>query len=165
MNIIFQVPFNTLILKQQKMKLPKLSLSNGFFAGLFAGAAFIVAIAFTFKPAGLPAKDGIDPIGISQGNALIRKYLDGAVETKEVVKGMVVMKSQFEAMNKLYWENPELAGFRIYFGKDTAGIPKAVVVGIDEAGKDVVSGSLFSTPGDATGLCPRFCDDQSPLVK
>jgi len=96
---------------------------------------------------------------------MVKSYLREALPTNLVVKGMVLMKPQFEAMNKLYWENPELSGFRIYFGKDTAGIQKAIVVGIDEAGKDVVSGSVFSTPGDATGLCPRFCDDQSPLVQ
>ncbi|HRZ43295.1 MAG TPA: hypothetical protein P5228_11405 [Bacteroidales bacterium] len=147
------------------MKLLKSALPKGFFAGLFAGAALIAAVAFTHQPAGMPAKDGIDPITATQGNAMVKSYLREALPTNLVVKGMVLMKPQFEAMNKLYWENPELSGFRIYFGKDTAGIQKAIVVGIDEAGKDVVSGSVFSTPGDATGLCPRFCDDQSPLVQ
>ncbi len=139
--------------------------SNGFFAGMLAGAALIAAVAFTHQPAGMPAKDGIDPITVTQGNGMVKSYLREAQATNQVVKGMVVMKTQFEAMNKLYWENPDLAGFRIYFGKDTAGIQKAIVVGIDEGGKDAVSGTVYSTPGDATGLCPRFCDDRSPLVQ
>lgn len=147
------------------MKLLKLTPSKGFFAGLIAGIVAMAALAFSLQPAGLPAKDGIDPISVSVGNAMLKSYLREALPTSQVVKGMVVMKPQFEAMNKLYWENPELAGFRIYFGKDTAGFAKAVVVGIDEGGKDAVMGSVYSTPGDATGLCPRFCDDRSPLVQ
>lgn len=147
------------------MKLLKLTHSKGFFAGLIAGMVTMAALAFTLKPDGVPAKDGIEPISVSQGNAMLKNYLREAQATNMVAKGMVVMKPQFEAMNKLYWENPELTGFRIYFGKDTAGLPKAIVVGIDEGGKDAVTGSLYSTPGDATGLCPRFCDDQSPLVQ
>lgn len=146
------------------MKQFKLIPSKGFFTGLIAGAVLVGIFAFAQHPGSYFSRD-LEKVTVSQGKAMIVGYQKEASSTNAVVKGMVIMKPQLEAMNALSQENMQLAGFRVYFGKDSMNNQKAIVVGIDESGKDDVNASVYSTLGDATGLCPRFCDDQSPLVQ
>jgi hypothetical protein len=55
---------------------------------------------------------------------------------------------------------PGCIALRIYHGKNEDGSPSLVLVGIDEAGKDMTSGSLM----ERMQPCPPFCDSNSELL-
>lgn len=54
---------------------------------------------------------------------------------------------------------PGCAALRIYYGRDEAGGPTLVLVGVDAAGADLTEGSLleWGTP------CPPFCSEPNAL--
>jgi hypothetical protein len=56
---------------------------------------------------------------------------------------------------------PGCARLRIYQGKNEDGTPSLVLVGVDAAGKDMVSGSIM----DKVQPCPPYCDVTSDLLK
>lgn len=145
------------------MKKNRHSLFTGFFAGLLAGASLLSILAFANRQQSPSNAEGFELITSAQAETQIHDYRKDATPVNQVIKGFVINKSQFEAMEFLTIENPSLSGFRIYFGKDSTGTSTAIVLGVDANGKDHIKGSLFTTSALTAGLCPRLCDTESPF--
>jgi len=54
---------------------------------------------------------------------------------------------------------PGCVALRIYYGRDEAGAPTLVLVGMDANDKELTGGVLL----DVIFPCPPFCEDASPL--
>jgi hypothetical protein len=50
-------------------------------------------------------------------------------------------------------------GMRIYYGQDTAGVKKLVLVGVDGNGNDLVNGVIL----DKGFPCPMYCSSSNSL--
>jgi len=50
---------------------------------------------------------------------------------------------------------------RIYHGRDEAGKPNLVLVGVDKAGKDMTKACIMERSAD----CPPYCDSSSTLIQ
>jgi hypothetical protein len=135
----------------------------GFLTGLVFGISVIGFYSFSNGPAH-PSPGG-DPSAISAETArlLVKNYLADAAPATGVIKGFTVDRSLLASMNTLAGENTALAGFRVYFGKNADG-KTAVLVGVDNLGKDLVRNTIFSTNAKQTGICPPICDVASPLI-
>jgi hypothetical protein len=56
--------------------------------------------------------------------------------------------------------HPDCKALRIYHGKNEDGSPSLVLVGVDAAGKDMISSSIM----EKIRPCPPYCDDGSELL-
>lgn len=52
-------------------------------------------------------------------------------------------------------------GIRIYYALDPKGVKQLIIVGADEAERDLFEGKL----AERSWPCPPFCDSNSPLSK
>jgi glyceraldehyde-3-phosphate dehydrogenase/erythrose-4-phosphate dehydrogenase len=68
-------------------------------------------------------------------------------------------------MNNIFQENSNLAGFRIYFGKDNNSNNVAIVVGVNSNGTDAVNNPIYSFVSQNTNACPPVCDSNSPITR
>jgi hypothetical protein len=142
------------------MKTNKYFLSVlGFFAGIIAGVSFLGLLSFSGGPG---AGGGLVPITASEAKGYIGNYKADAV-VNTVVTGFTIDRGQLEAMNAIARENPELAGFRVYMGKDNTSRRLGIVVGVDKAGKDAVNGTVYNTDAGSLSPCPPVCDVSSPI--
>jgi hypothetical protein len=136
----------------------------GFFAGLVVGISIIGLLAFTNAPVRPAPGAGIIVITVAEAHGFVNNYLKDAAPINQVVKGFTIDKAQLAAMKSLSEENPALTGFRIYFGKDNSAKRVGIVVGVDNAGKDAVTGSILNTESQNLSPCPPVCDVNSPIV-
>jgi len=58
-------------------------------------------------------------------------------------------------------KQPGCAGIKIYRGKAEKGTHHFVMVGVDQEGKDLVSGGVM----EQCHPCPPYCDETSPLLR
>jgi hypothetical protein len=56
---------------------------------------------------------------------------------------------------------PGCKRLRLYFAAEEKSTPTVVLVGVDEAGKDMVQGTI----AERIGFCPPFCDGASELLQ
>jgi hypothetical protein len=105
----------------------------------------------------------IQPVAVDDAKVLLRNYQATAVTPVVPVKGVYLDRSQFEAMKQLVADDPNLPGFRIFFGKETTGVNVGIVVGVDGNNTDQVTKRMFKTDSAKTGPCPPVCDKNSPI--
>jgi hypothetical protein len=92
-----------------------------------------------------------------QVGSYMTNYRITAKPYQDTLKGFNVDIRQFNAMNCLFDKNPQLAGFRVYFGKDVAGANTSMIVGLDNSGNDVRT-LIYGTSYKYSGPCPPICD-------
>lgn len=105
----------------------------------------------------------INPIAIDDARILLRNYQASAATPAVPVKGVFLDRSQFEAMKQLVEANPKLPGFRVLFGRETAGSNVSIVLGVDGNNRDLVNNQIYVTQSPKTGPCPPICDATSPI--
>ena len=135
----------------------------GFLSVIIVGISMIGLLAFT--SAATPASDGVSPITATDANRYFKNYMANSTATNQVIKGFTVDKSQLDAMNRIAQENPNLTGFRVYFGFDSNSRKIAIVVGVDNSGKDAVTTTIYNTASQNTNPCPPICDITSTITK
>jgi hypothetical protein len=92
-----------------------------------------------------------------QVGTYMKNYRSTATAFQDTLKGFNVDIRQFYAMSCLFDKNPQLAGFRVYLGKDAAGSNTSMIVGLDINGQDVRT-LLYGTTFKYSGPCPPICD-------
>jgi hypothetical protein len=135
-----------------------------FSAGLIAGISIVGLLSFTKGPAAPVPDGGMVPVTAETAKMYVKNYLADAAPVNVKIKGFTIDKSQLEAMNAIFKENPALAGFRVYMGKDQAARRTGIVVGSDATGKDAYKNTIFSTDSQNLSICPPICDSHSPIA-
>ena len=146
------------------MKNKYLFTSMGFLTGLFLGISIIGLFSFTKAPFMSAPGGGIVPISSSDAHNYYKNFQSNATPFNQVINGFTIDKAQLDAMNSISRENPELMAFRIYMGKDNNSKKIAVVVGVDDAGKDAIRNTIFNTAMLNLSPCPPVCDVSSPII-
>lgn len=129
----------------------------GFFGGMIAGIALIGLWSFT------PAATGMVSISVTEAKTYLNNYLTDAAPVNGVIKGFTIDKEQFDAMSAIAKGNAGISGFRVYMGKDNSSRKIGIVVGIDELGKEAVTGTIYGTDSKSLSPCPPICDVNSPI--
>ena len=137
----------------------------GFLAGMLLGFSVFGLLSFSNGPGSAGSGPGIVPISAAEAQTFLHNYMSDATAINEVIKGFTIDKTQLEAMNAISKENPNLAGFRIYLGKDNTSRKIGIVVGIDNDGKDAVNGKVYNTDRGVLSPCPPVCDVSSSIIK
>ncbi len=135
-----------------------------FLTGLFSGISIIGMYSFTGAPSSPPAAGKNTPVSAAEAHTCFVSYMADAVPMNAVIKGFTLDKAQLDAMNAISKENADLAGFRIYMGKDASAKRIGIVVGVDNTGKDAIKNTIFSTDSRQLSPCPVVCDVSSPIV-
>jgi hypothetical protein len=136
-----------------------------FLAGIVSGISIVGLLAFKNAPAPSASGSGIAPISSTDANQYYKNYLASATIYNHVIDGLVIDKTQLDAMNAIFQENNSLTGFRIYFGKDNNSNNVAIVVGVNGSGKDAVGNTIYNTVSYSTNACPPVCDNTSPIIR
>jgi hypothetical protein len=136
-----------------------------FLTGMISGISVIGLLAFSNAPEAPAPGGAIVPITSASAQTYFRNYLAGATTFNQVIKGFMVDKAQLDAMNNISKENPDLVGFRIYFGKDSNAKKIGIVVGVDATGKDAIKNTIFNTDSPISSPCPPICDTSSPITQ
>jgi hypothetical protein len=136
----------------------------GFITGIAAGISVVGLLSFSGGPATPVPGGGLAPITTDMAHSYLLKYLSDAAPVATVVKGFTIDKIQLDAMNAIAKENPDLAGFRIYMGKDNAAKRIGIVIGVDANGNDAIKNTVFSTDAAKLSPCPPICDVTSPIT-
>ncbi|MEI6883668.1 MAG: hypothetical protein WCO02_04230 [Bacteroidota bacterium] len=136
-----------------------------FLTGIVSGISIVGLLAFQNAPAPSASGGGMTPISTVDANQYFKNYLAGAANYNQVIDGLVIDRTQLDAMNAIAQENSGLTGFRIYFGKDNNSNSVAIVVGINSSGKDAVGNTIYNTPSGSTNACPPVCDNSSPITR
>ena len=137
----------------------------GFMSGILLGFSVLGLFSFSNGPGSAGSGPGIVPISAADAQTFLRNYMSDAIAINAVIKGFTIDKAQLEAMNAISKENPNLAGFRVYLGKDNSSRMIGIVVGIDSEGKDAVNGKVYNTDRGALSPCPPVCDVSSSIIK
>ncbi len=136
----------------------------GFFAGIVFGVSIIGLYSFSNGPASEASGSGVVAVSADIAKSYCRNYLADATPMTQVIKGFTIDKVQLDAMNLIAKENPQLAGFRIYIGKDNTTKKIAIVVGVDNLGVDAVKNTIYTTDSQKLSPCPPICDVSSPIL-
>ena len=112
-------------------------LAVTFISGIVLGISTIALFSFTNSSPVSASISGSSKIGVPEANALFKNYFNSAAPSNAVFKGFAINKDQLSAINSLSAENPGLAGFRVYMGKDITSGNVGIVVGVNESGLDV----------------------------
>ena len=136
----------------------------GFLTGTVFGISIICFMSFTNSQASPGQASSLISITTTQAHTYFTNYMANAVPYNQVIKGLNIDKAALTAMNSISVENPALAGFRIYFGKDGNGKNIGIVVGVDGSGLDDVKSSVINTDSPKTSPCPPICDVNSPII-
>ena len=92
-------------------------------------------------------------------------FMDHPVDPDEPIEAIYINLDQLEAMRLLLESNPELKGFRLYYGQmgdENKPEPISMVVGVMEQELDELS-IIFRTVRTGASLCPTICDASSPI--
>ncbi|MEE4259088.1 MAG: hypothetical protein V2I62_04960 [Bacteroidales bacterium] len=133
-----------------------------FLTGVLFSGILITSYAFINESA-LPQDAIYQSVTLNDAVALTKEYAKNAQPLDKVFKGFAVNLDQFAAMNKIYQQNQNVSGFRLYSGETRGGDKKSIIVGISASGKDETSGTIYSAPVFDSGPCPTVCDTHSPL--
>lgn len=147
------------------MKKNKIALAIiPFFIGIAFGISLFALLSFS------RTDDPPDPqtltitMPVDNANFLYKNYISTASVVSTPIKGFNVDLQQLDAMNRLVRENPSLAGFRIYLGRDGSKNQVGIVVGVDSQGLDAASKNIYRTVSPSSGTCPFVCDRSSPIT-
>jgi hypothetical protein len=133
-------------------------------------------IAALTKPVYMPLFDTDHKISLKRSiemTSLYRKNKEKILLPDVLGKNILPISETFnrEAIDRLLAQ-PNCAGLRIYYSMDESLKLHAIIVGVDEANKDILPSSTESKEGDDDGgeivedgvLCPPNClKDPSPL--
>jgi hypothetical protein len=133
-------------------------------------------IAALTKPVYMPLFDTDHKISLKRSiemTSLYRKNKEKILLPDVLGKNILPISETFnrEAIDRLLAQ-PNCAGLRIYYSMDESLKLHAIIVGVDEANKDILPSSTESKEGDDDGgeivedgvLCPPNCPkDPSPL--
>jgi hypothetical protein len=148
------------------MKMNKFAMvSVAFILGAMSVISFLALVSFTGMSVPMAKSNEVSPILATDANTLLKEYLKTAGTPAKPINGVFLDKQELEAMNRLAGENPNLAGFRIYFGKETSGLLVGLVVGVDDNYSDLTANSIYKTDSPKTGPCPPVCDKNSTIIK
>ncbi|MEI6901427.1 MAG: hypothetical protein WCL00_16240 [Bacteroidota bacterium] len=146
-------------------KIKGLLPSTNFIMGLALGILLFATYSFTKStPVGSPPET-LTSISVSDANILVKHYLATASIPTIPVKGFTLDTLQLNAMKLILKENPNLAGFRVYLGKDMNGVMAGIVTGVDNKGSDAITNTIYKTYSVGVGPCPIVCDVKSPITK
>jgi hypothetical protein len=134
-------------------------VSVAFISGAIIGITFLALVGFTGMS--VPTAPPISP---GDANTLFKEYLKTAPTPTKPIYGVFLDKNELAAMNQLAGDNQNLAGFRIYFGKETSGPQVGIVVGVDDHYADVTA-TILKTDSPKAGPCPTVCDNTSPIIR
>lgn len=124
---------------------------------------------FSGAPAGPASPANPNKISKDKAKSYMATYRNSAAPLNSVAEGVIIERSQLEAINSLdslnsiVNEDASIGSFRVYFGKDEVGTDVSVVVGVDEDGTDM-TGTIYSTARGTGGLCPPMCDATGTLT-
>jgi hypothetical protein len=135
----------------------------GFAAGILFGFAIIALYSFTSGPASAGG-GAIVPISAADAKTYVSNYMSDATAVNDIIKGFTIARGQLDAMNAIAKENPGVAGFRVYLGKDNEARNVGIVIGIDGQGKDALNGKVYNTDAGSLSPCPPVCDVSSPIA-
>jgi hypothetical protein len=135
-----------------------------FLTGMVSGVSIIGLLAFTNGASAPAPAVPIVAVSAAEAHGYFTNYMSGATAMNQVIKGFTVDKAQLDAMNSISAANPGLTSFRIYFGRDSRANKVGIVVGVDDAGRDAVNGTIYSTEAPKSSPCPPICDTSSPII-
>lgn len=130
-----------------------------FVAGILIGVTSLTLVSFS-GPSSLPVE--MEKLSVTQANTFLKSYLKSAQSINGPLKAMLIDKDQYSAMNRLLTENPNLAGFRIYMGKDATNAKIGMVVGVNSSGNDLTN-TIYRSNGTNLSPCPPICDATSTI--
>jgi len=137
---------------------PFLSFLTGI---LFSGILFT---SYAFINESAPPQDmNYQAVSLENAVALTKEYSKNAQPLNKVFKGFSVNLDQLAAMNKIYQQNQNVSGFRLYSGETRGGDKESIIIGVNANGKDETSGVIYRSPVFDSGPCPTVCDTHSPL--
>lgn len=149
-------------MKRFRITLPLITFIAGIVVGL--GILGVSSIQGSSPQSDLPR--GVTPVSTSVANSAFRLYYSSAQVPTEKFKGFYFDTTQLNAVNYLHKIYKSVPGFRLYLAKDaTSGKFGSIIVGVDNAGKDAVSGAIYMTTVTNPGPCPYVCDEASPIIK
>lgn len=110
---------------------------------------------------GIPSDTtGIRPISVQTANTYFKTYLTSFISV-DTVKGIAINADQFAAMQLIANSDTSVHGFRIYMGMDSI-TPVRMVVGTGSPDK---VRTIYVTTDENSGICPRVCDNESPIIE
>ncbi|MFO7722432.1 MAG: hypothetical protein R6V49_04325, partial [Bacteroidales bacterium] len=103
-------------------------------------------------------------IDIDMARQLFRNYIERSQnQENEVYLAFSVNKCQFRVMQDIL-SNPKAVATRFYPGIDNENEEVYALCGVDIQGNDI-SSKVLLTDGYLAGLCPRYCDEYSALLR
>jgi len=133
--------------------------------GIVIGATPFIFMSFTQNTSNRNVPQGLETITAQEGNLLFKSYFRSATAPTTPIKGFYLDSLQFSAMKLIAGEKNDLAGFRVYLGKDRNNLTVSIVVGVDDKGADATTYPIYKTSSVRTGLCPFVCDLTSTITK
>jgi hypothetical protein len=144
------------------IKKSAIQVSIAFASGILIGVASLALLSFSFQPSVSPTPVEVEKLSVTQANSYLKNYLKTAQTINSPLKAMLIDKDQLIVMNRLINENPSLAGFRIYMGKDENSAKVGMVVGVNNNGNDLTS-TIYRSNGTNLSPCPPICDGAGTL--
>jgi hypothetical protein len=147
----------------QKPAVPRRKWILMFIVGLIIIVGFLLYAIFTYHPEPICTTEEINE---DQAATLIRNYQQHSpTDEKNLYQAYSIGSCHYDMIKQLMDENPDAVAVRLYFGQaedqqDTLLIACAV----DPNTRNVPSKYIVSKAKMA-GLCPKFCDETSPLAE
>jgi hypothetical protein len=108
------------------------------------------------------------PVEVEKACAAILHYSEENGVNEGVVDGFTISREQYFIMLAIANEYRDYAGFRIYFGLDMESTEVRFICAFDNENRDVLYSNealrtsiVYVTPSKFSGICPRYCDDNS----
>ena len=133
--------------------------------GILIGATPFIFMSFTQNTSIRAVPQGLATITAQDANLLFKNYFKTATAPTTPIKGFFLDSLQYNAMKLIAGEKNDLAGFRVYLGKDRNNLPVSIVVGVDSKGSDATSNTLYKTSSIKSGPCPFVCDFTSTITR
>jgi len=148
-------------MKKNRILMPLMTL----IIGILIGATPFIFMSFTQNSSTRAVPQGLATITAPDANVLFKNYFRSATAPTTPIKGFFLDSLQFSAMKLIAGEKNELAGFRVYLGKDRNNLPVSIVVGVDSKGADATTYPIYKTSSLKSGPCPFVCDQTSNITK
>jgi len=134
-----------------------------FISGIILGVSVLGLYSFTSKNNVVIPMSKEKKIELKEAKTFFKNYYKNAVTPKEALKGFAINTEQLAAFIELMNENPNLTGFRIYFGNDETEGDVSLVVGVNNSGLDETN-TIYKVAARSTGPCPTICDESSGVI-
>jgi hypothetical protein len=126
-------------------------------AGLLIGAGITFTVMHLYGQNYLVTDPCPSTLTEKQVSSYMKTYLSTAAPSQGILGGFTVDLQQYNAMACLLTHNSQLAGFRMYNGKDNTGAIISMLVGVDKLTNDDRTMFYTVNPG-ISGPCPPICD-------